>query len=160
MTKEFSSIGQFVAHLSGLAVEQHAVQHRALEKAAVLVEGHAKAKFGEYQPEGGGFVAWAELADSTKQDRVAQGFTENDPLLRSGATRDSISHKVSSDEAQIGSNSDILVYQELGTAHIPPRSVLGATGAETADAVVRILGHALTVALVGHEVHMGAIKIK
>ena len=92
--KEFGSIGAFVAHLTTIAVEMEAAEHRILEKSAQLVEKRAKEKIGEYQEQSGEFIAWPELAESTKADRVKQGYTENDPGLRSGEMRDSIRHTV------------------------------------------------------------------
>ena len=70
---------------------------RAVVHCATLVEEEAKAEIGTYQDQAGPFIAWPELADSTKEDRTRQGFTENDPGLRSGAMRDSIGTAISTD---------------------------------------------------------------
>ena len=52
--------------------------------------------------------------------------------------RDSIEHKVISDkEAEIGSNSDIAVIQELGTSTIPARSFLAGAAAHEAENVAK-----------------------
>jgi HK97 gp10 family phage protein len=103
----------------------------------------AKAEIGNYQPAMGDFESWPELADSTKRDRVRKGFTENDPLLRTGELRDSISYKVHGLNVSIGSTSDIMVYQELGTAKIPPRPVLGTALYKNKDIVIKHLGEAV-----------------
>ena len=51
-----------------------------MERAAKVVEREAKSEIGEYQDSTiSPFPAWAELADSTKDNRVRLGFTENDP---------------------------------------------------------------------------------
>lgn len=115
---------------------------RALEKAAVKVEKRAKAKIGKYQDTDGMHDAWPELADSTKADRVRKGFTENDPGLRTGDMRDSIEHKTKQLEAVIGSNSDKLLYFELGTNKQPPRSVLGAALYQEMPEILKIVGGA------------------
>lgn len=120
----------------------------------------AKKKLGEYQEQAGPFVKWAELADSTKADRVRLGFSENDPLLRTGDLRDSIEHMVDESEVQIGSNSDIAVYQELGTSHIPPRSFLGGAVADEIPAILDILGDDAVAGLIGNSVVGGRLSIK
>lgn len=123
--------------------------HRGLERASRIVEDEAKREIGTYQDQAGPFGAWAELADATKADRVAKGFTENDPLLRTGDMRDTISHVVGRHEAAIGSDSEIAVYQELGTSRIPARSFLGGAAFRKAEEVATTLGHAAVLGLVG-----------
>src|SRR4051794_7536860 len=109
--REFNSIAAFVEQLATVAIAVKEAEHVLLEKAAVMVEKRAKEKIGEYQEQIGPFVAWAELADSTKADREKHGYAEDQPLLRSGEMRDSIEHTVQGSEACVGSNSDIAVYQ-------------------------------------------------
>src|SRR5580692_1257046 len=120
--KEFSNIESFVGHLTALAAAEVLIARKALDKCASIVEKRAKGKIGEYQAQAGPFIAWQELADSTKRDREAQGYPENEPGLRSGEMRDSISHVVSATdlEAQIGSDNDKMVFFELGTSKQPP----------------------------------------
>ncbi len=143
-----------------IALVQHEMEHHALEKAAVLVEKRAKDKIGEYQNAAGPFAGWAELAESTKEDRVRQGFTEDDPGLRSGEMRDSIEHVVADGEAQVGSNDDKLVWFELGTSKQPPRSVLGGTAAESIEKIIEMVGESAVTALVGKGVHGGKMLIE
>lgn len=102
----------------------------------------------------GPFIAWPELAESTKADRVRKGYSEDEPGLRSGEMRDSIGRVLSTDglEAQVGSNDDHMVYFELGTSKQPPRSVLGGAMAEKLPEVKEILGTALVAGLVGEQV--------
>ena len=124
--------------------------HKALDHAAKLVEAEAKREIGDYQPDKGPFAAWAELADSTQKDRAAKGFPENEPLLRTGALRDSIEHTVKSHhEAEVGSDSLIAVYQELGTNHIPPRSFLGGAAFTKSHEVRALLGHSVIATIMG-----------
>lgn len=163
MTREFSLLG-FVEHLGHAAAEARREAHHALERAAVLVEAEAKAEIGHYQDEARPFVAWAELAESTKADRVAQGFPADEPLLRTGDMRDSIHHKVEmtgsfKGEAMIGSDSPIAEYQELGTSRIPPRSFLGGALVRKSHEVVHILGAGVVKGLIGEEVAGGYLPI-
>ena len=124
-----------------VAEAEQIAARKALQKAAKLVEKRAKEKIGEYQKQAGPFIAWPELAESTKADRARHGYPEDEPLLRSGEMRDSIGRATSIDglEVQIGSNSDIAVWQELGTQHIPPRSFLGGATAEKLHEIKEIM---------------------
>jgi len=89
------------------------------------IEETAKEEIGVYQPAYGPFDAWAPLAESTKADRVRKGFTEDDPLFRSGKLRDSIQSEVVGLAAIVGTKSEIGLWQEVGTARIPPRPFIG-----------------------------------
>ena len=139
----------FIAHLAHAQHDIEHATHAGLERAARIVEAEAKAEIGSYQQAAGPFAAWAELADTTKADRVAAGFGENDPLLRTGELRDSIGHVVRDNEAVVGSDSDIAVYQELGTSRIPPRSFLGGAAFRKAEDVANVLGASAVATLIG-----------
>lgn len=89
------------------------------------IEETAKEEIGVYQPAYGYFDAWAPLAESTKADRVRQGYSEDEPLLRSGELRDSIESEVVRLAAIVGTKSEIGLWQEVGTARIPPRPFIG-----------------------------------
>lgn len=158
---EFSSLMEMAVHLGEvLATERHA-EHHGLEKAAVMIEQEAKRAIGEYQDGEPPFAAWAQLADSTVAEKEKLGFAPPDnPLLRTGALRDSIGHVVQNLEAQVGSNSEIAEYQELGTIHIPPRSFLGLSAARKADAAAEAVGKEIVVNLVGEEVFGGSLLIR
>jgi HK97 gp10 family phage protein len=145
--RAFSNITHFLLHLAEVEVAMHVAAHHALDKAARIIEKDAKAQMGKYQGEAGPFNAWTELADSTKKDRVRQGFTENDPLVRTDALAESISREVHGLEAAVGSTSDVMVYQELGTDRIPPRPVLGPAAYKNKDKIERILGEAVVHAM-------------
>lgn len=158
--REFHSFLEFATFLGDVVVHELEAEHLALEAAAKVIEKRSKEKIGEYQAQIADFVAWAELADATKDDRVRQGYSENEPGLRSGEMRDSIEHQVDHSEANIGSNDDHLVYFELGTQHQPPRSVLGGAAAEKADEVAEIIGTAVELALVGEQVSERKLPIR
>jgi phage gpG-like protein len=158
--KEFTSILAFTEHLTAVALTMHEADQAILHKGAQMIEKRAKEKIGEYQDQVGPFIAWPELAESTKSDRASQGYPEDEPLLRSGEMRHSIEHTVGKGEAQIGSNSDIAVYQELGTQHIPPRSFLGGAGVEETPRICELAGVTVVAALVGEKVFEGALPLK
>lgn len=140
--QHFNSLGSFAAHLLVLAAHQHKSEKNALERAAKAIEATAKSKFGTYQPDASPFPAWPTLAPSTQKDRVARGFTPDEPLLRNGKLRKSISHQVSGSTAVVGSTSEVMVAQELGTARIPPRAVLGPAAVRNKKLIQQIVGHA------------------
>lgn len=140
--REFSNIGGFIAHLTTMAAAETLSLHTGLKKVANAIEQTAKSEFGQYQGDVPPFAGWVELADSTKKDRVSKGFTENDPLKRSGKLQKSISNEVSGLEAVIGSDDEIMVYQELGTPTIPPRAVLGPAAIRNKGLILKTLGEA------------------
>ncbi|PUA19579.1 hypothetical protein [Glaciimonas sp. PCH181] len=140
--KEFAHIGEMIAHLATMAAAETLALHHGLKKCAVAIEKTAKSEIGTYQGEVGSFAAWDQLADSTQADRVAKGFTPNDPLKRTGELGETISHKLDAFDAVIGSTSDIMVYQELGTDRIPPRAVLGPAAIRNKELILRTLGQA------------------
>lgn len=143
------SILSFIEHLGVMGAELVVAEAEGLHKAAEIVKAEAKASVGEYQPQSGPFAAWAPLADATKVDRVSQGYPEDEPELRSGALRDSIESTVLPNmrEAEVGSDSDVMVYQELGTAKMPPRSILGGAAARREQDVVDLLSDRAVIAL-------------
>jgi len=147
--REFSSLAAFAAEITALETKVVFQLEKGLEAVAVKIEKTAKKQIGEYQYAVGPFPEWEELADSTKADRVRKGYTENDPLLRSGQLRDSISHETKGLEAAIGSDSDIAVYQELGTVEIAPRPFLGPAVEHNHEAIKKIVGGAVVTGLLG-----------
>jgi hypothetical protein len=157
--KEFPDMASFAAHLATLAVAVKKAEHQMLDRVGKQVKKRAKAKIGNYQDAAPPFAGWAELADATKEDRLRQGFTENDPGLRTGDMRESIGHKVHGNEVTIGSNDDKLVWFELGTEKQPPRSVLGGAMAEEMPRLKQILGEGMVAALVGKGVYQGKLPI-
>jgi HK97 gp10 family phage protein len=148
---EFKSFGAFAEHLLTREVALHEVLHVALDIAASKIEKTAKDEIGIYQPEVGPFPAWAELAEFTVQDRLAQHYSPDEPLLRDGTLRDSISYEVDGLVAVVGSTSDIAVYQEMGTVKIPPRPFLGPAAFHDEKFVLETIGAAAAAALGGEE---------
>lgn len=122
---------------------------KAVDRIGAKVEKKAKAKLGEYQDGNGAHEAWDELAPMTKSQRVRLGYTENDPGLRSGKMRKSISHVSHELTTTIGSDDDNLVYFEHGTKKQPPRSVLGAAAYESIDAIKKEFGDAVIGGMLG-----------
>ena len=136
------SILEAITRLGTLVVAAEHAKHEALERAALLVADEARAEIGHYQD------GWAQLAESTVEDRIHAGYAPDEPLLREGDLRDSIGHKVEGNKAIVGSDSEIAVYQELGTDRIPPRSFLASAAHRKAEEVARIIGSVAVEAMV------------
>lgn len=146
--RDFTLLG-FIEHIAVMGAEMVVAEHEGLEKGAQIIEIEAKSSMGSYQAEASPFAAWAPLAESTKRDRVRQGYPEDEPELRSGRLRDTIEHVVIGHEAEIGSNDPIFEDQELGTARIPARSILGGAAVRKADEVAELIGEDVVLALMG-----------
>lgn len=147
--KNFKSLGEFERFLLRRVEALEVGIHTGLDVAASIVEKTAKDEIGHYQDAAGPYPAWAELAESTKEDRLRKGFTENDPLLRTGQLRDSISRAVDGHKAVVGSTSDIMVFQELGTSKMPPRPVLGLAAYRSKEDIKKALGESIVAVLTG-----------
>lgn len=104
------------------------------------IEKTAKEELGVYQPAFGPFDAWDTLADSTMASRSSAGYSENEPLLRSGELRDSIQSEVVGLAAIVGTKSDIGLYQEVGTSNIPPRPFIGPAYVRKIDKLMDTVG--------------------
>ncbi|MGN6536410.1 MAG: hypothetical protein ACTHKQ_11865 [Mesorhizobium sp.] len=146
------TIDSFATMLLEAAAVMPMAEKAALKAAGEIVQAEAKAEIGTYQDAAGPFAAWAPLAEATKTDRAKQGFTPDDPLLRTGEMRDSIGLVVEGHEAHVGSNDDKAVWQELGTTKgIPPRSFLGGAAVRKSAEVRDVIGREIVGALVGEE---------
>lgn len=133
--KTFDSPGAFAKHLLKLAAIQHEVDKLILEKAAEEVRKTAAGMIGQYQEAIGPFVKWEDLADSTEKEKARLGYSLDAPLLRNGNLKRSIQKTVAVPEAVVGSDDQVMVYQELGTEHIPPRSTIGAASIHSAPRI-------------------------
>lgn len=143
--------GEMGMHLAEKATGTfHRLQH-GLEHATEHVAHVAKEMFGHYQPSHGPFNAWAELADSTKEERVRLGFSENDPLLRTGSLRDSIEWQIDGLDGVVGSKDERMAVHELGRRDgtIPARPVLGPALFLSRDVIAAFAGRAAMSAIVG-----------
>lgn len=142
---EFGSLAEFAAFAAiGGAMHRtvEAGERVAIEAMAALICDEAKRVLGSYD------YGWQQLAPSTQADRVQHGFPANEPLLRSGELRDSIDYTViSNHEAEVGSNLDVAVFQELGTIHIPPRSFLAAAAAHEGNDAAKVAGKIIAEAI-------------
>lgn len=152
---EFDDLDNFADHLAMVVMPNIPKALEAgMEELGEEVVRIAKAKFGHYQRAVYKFPRWAPLSSVTRESRVAQGFSEDEPLLRTGATRDSIGYRVDGDDLVVGSSEPTMVYHEVGTKTEPPRPVLGPALYEARNDIREILGRATAIALVpGSDIH-------
>lgn len=144
MVKTFNSFAGLAAELASLVVGIDAARKEALDRAAKVIEKEAKRVIGTYD------YGWPELAPSTQDTRASLGYDPDEPLLREGDLRTSIEHTIVSDkEAEIGSNSDVAVYQELGTPTIPSRSFLAGAASAKGKECAEILGEVVIESVFG-----------
>jgi phage gpG-like protein len=125
----------------------------AIHVMAQMIAEEAKRVLGSYDYD------WPQLAAATQAERVQAGFAANEPLLRTGELKDSIEYKVTSDHtAEVGSNLDVAVFQELGTIHIPPRSFLAAAAAHKGEDAAKVAGRIIANAIIAanHSLHVEA----
>jgi hypothetical protein len=115
---ELPAFAAFVARELTANVDE--AKKLALRVGAAIIQKEAKRVIGTYD------ASWPQLAESTQEKREHEGFPANEPLLRTGDMRASIGITIVTpgEEAWIGSNDPIAVYQELGTPTIPPRPFL------------------------------------
>ena len=123
----------FAAHMAAMAVTSEHAMDGALKKAAKLVQVEAKRVIGTYE------YGWAPLKPAT----VARKRNGDTPLLETGEMRKSIEYTVGHKEAEVGTNSQIAVYQELGTKTIPPRSFLGGAAQHKEKEIHALAGSAI-----------------
>jgi hypothetical protein len=161
--KEFKSPGAFARYLRAVAGRIEAAETAGLEKAAVIVEREAKASIGTYQE------GWAPLSPATLEGffhplagwipgKIETGYAPPDnPLLRTGALREDYEHTVARPEMVVGSNSDIAVWQEMGTPDavypIPPRAVLGGAMKRRAGGAIDAIMQEVMVVIAGTRVN-------
>lgn len=147
--KEFSSLAEFGLHLAKVAAVEDVFIHEGLDRAAALIEREAKREFGVYQPATGPFPEWPELAESTQERRENLGYTPNDPLLMSGATKASVSRETHGMDAVVGSTSDLMIYHEFGTSRMPARPVFGPAAFRNRKAIESLIGEAAFLGIIG-----------
>lgn len=97
--------------------------------------------------------AWAPLSPATQDDRVAKGFTPDDPLLRTGALRDAIEIRPIDEDAILVGVFDpelavIAGAMELGYHNVrankivPPRSFIRGSAFESEVEIGESIGRA------------------
>lgn len=147
--RSFENIGGFLRYMERSNARMADAGLDGLARAAKMIKIEAKTEIGHYQSADYPFVGWAELADATKDERVKLGYSENDPGLRSGEMQESIESAANYNVGVVGSDSEKLVWFEMGTTHQPPRSVLGLAALHKTDQAVDAVAGRIAGALAG-----------
>ncbi len=143
MTRKFNSLEEFSKFMNKVSKSYDGYQKAALIQMGEELEKDAKGRIGHLQSGGLAIPGWAPLADSTIADKQRKGYDFNEdhnPLYRTGELRDSIGHSVQGNKLSVGSDSEIMVYQDKGTPTIPARSVLGLTFYKSRKYIEKTLG--------------------
>jgi len=151
MARQFKSFSDLMFAVAKDVKASISESSKFLDNVGIIVKEQAQEKIGYYQDPSGPFTEWVELSDRTKIERLESGWTANDPLLRSGTLKNSITYTVLGGHVIIGVKSgpghdghgdigDIAVDQEFGTfefgkRHIPPRPFMGPALFETRDQI-------------------------
>jgi hypothetical protein len=95
-------LSEFAAHLLSIEADMKFAQEIILERACKMIEKAAKHAIGTYE------FNWPQLAADTQAERARLG-PPNEPLLRRGDLKNSISHYVDKAEpaGYVGSTSEI-----------------------------------------------------
>jgi len=143
MSKTFKSFVEAGDFFSRAALVQERVGQAALEKAGKAILEKAQGKFGHYQRATGEWARWMPLTQYTRDERVGLGYSEDEPLLRSGELRDSVTLSTEHGRIVIGSADIRMIWHEFGTTHMPPRAVLGPALYEMRNKVIKSISHAI-----------------
>ncbi len=147
----FKSPGDFAVHLRRIQADVDQAMLVSLRKAAEIVQEEARDEIGTYQGDAGSyFASWQTLANSTAREKERLGYAPPDnPLLRTGELRASIQFTIEGHTAVVGSDDEVAVYQEFGTATIPARSFLGRAAYVKSEWIVNMIGGRVVWALRG-----------
>jgi phage gpG-like protein len=125
--KTYQSFGALARALERSVAALPATLENAMKAGALSVTADAKERIGHYQQ------GWELLADSTVDQKRRLGYANvallggdggDNPLLRTGDMRESITADITNHAFVVGSSEPVLLYQEIGTRTIPPRPVL------------------------------------
>jgi phage gpG-like protein len=163
--REFKDVAAFLKFFAGTVAAAEVAGHRGVEQGAYIIRDEARREIGHYQDAAGPFDTWAPLSDATLEGfhaagigyipgKVELGYAPPDnPLMRTGELEESIECVAHRNEAAIGSDLDVAVYQELGTPDarfpIPPRSFLGGAAVRKAEVVVDNIAENVVHAIAG-----------
>ncbi|GCE89830.1 hypothetical protein MSKU15_1431 [Komagataeibacter diospyri] len=158
MTDRNFTEAEFLSFLEGQRARVQEAQKVTMEVAANTLLKDARSTVGTYQREDmGPLPPWAALADSTKDDRVRQGYPENEPGLRSGEMRDSYQTRVpDAHHIVLGSNDPKAVFFENGTVKQPPRPVIATALFRKHHDITRQIAKSLTRAIGGGNIFTSA----
>jgi hypothetical protein len=146
LVRRFTGLGQFATFLESRGAVMVPTGRLAIVATAGLLANNIRRMHGDH--------ALPDLAPATQEDRVAKGYTPNDPLKRDGRLlRDSVEEEVGPDYAAAGSPELVALYSEFGFHNartgtdVPPRQTYRLGLEETAAPAMSIMQAILGVQL-------------
>lgn len=125
MPQEFTE-EQFLRHLEALPGRIKAAEEEALIVGSREILTEIFSEIGHYQrSDTGPLPIWEELAESTKEDRVEEGYPENRPGERTHEMEHAYSVKAEGNKIVVENPLEKARDFELGTSKQPPRPVIG-----------------------------------
>lgn len=120
LRRSFTGLTQFAHFLDERVVAMVPIGKLVIGASAKILKRSIQKEYGDH--------VLPDLAQATQDDRVARGYSPNDPLLRDGSLlRASIESEVGEDFAAVGTSEPIAAYQEFGFVNartgrpVPPR---------------------------------------
>jgi phage gpG-like protein len=117
-----------------------------MEKCAKLVEDEAKDMIGNDKSYGynlSPYSRWKKLAPSTIADKQERGFPTEHPLERTRRMANTIKSTWGRFWATVGTNDQVALWQEGGTAGprpIPPRTFMGGAAVRKGKQIQKLIG--------------------
>jgi phage gpG-like protein len=144
--KTLSLLGA-VAEFSAMKIELDAIEHAVIVRACQLVCEAARDAIGKEHD------YWPALQPETVAERLRAGYAADQPLLRTGELKNSISWRAEGLTGLVGSDNDKAVYHELGTSSIPPRPFLVPAAQQMEHRIVDMAGRAAAAVIGGRGLH-------
>lgn len=136
--RTFASIGSFVRFLDERTAALTVANVAIGTASARTLRRTVRKNYGSH--------ALEDLADATQTERIAKGYTPNDPLKRTGELlRDSTEMAMGEDIAAVGSSEPVAAYHEYGYINartgraVPPRPVYKMSLEEAAPKIATII---------------------
>lgn len=145
---EVESLGRFAAMLVVTSIAWREERKTVLGAVGKLLTRDMREQIGHYQPGVGNYSAWADLAESTEDEKARLGAPPDAPLLRFGDLAKSFRFSVEGEEVYAGSTDPIMEYHEFGTSKMPPRSVVGPAVMKNIETIKKLMGYAVVDAIV------------
>ena len=141
------TLASFAAHLHQIDRDLKVTNEAIVARACAMVAAEAKRVLGTYD------YNWTPLAASTLEKKKA-----DTPLLETGAMRASIEWIAHDLQGLVGSNSDIAVWQELGTSKIPPRPFLQGAAQHVEPKIQKMAAKAVRAVMAGQGLHSAEMR--
>ena len=146
--RELESVEALARVLVATAVTWRVERKHILSAVGKQLTKDMRGQIGHYQAGVGNYLEWAELAESTEDEKARVGAPPDAPLLRFGDLLKSFRYSVEGEELYAGSIDPVMEYHEFGTSKMPPRSVVGPALLKNIETIKNLMGYAVVDAVV------------